>query len=383
MPRLVHITTVPKSFLFLRDQIRYVRERGFEVSAITSPGPELARFSRELDLEILPIEMPRRISPLEDLAALGRIATALRKISPDIVHAHTPKGGLLGMMGATLAGIDHRVYHMRGLPMMTATGAKRELLCWTERISCGLAHKTIAVSHSLRDVAIEERLTRANKIHVMLGGSGQGVEAKKRFDPAMYEGERERIRREQNIPEDALVLGFIGRLVRDKGIVELASAWETLRERHPNAHMLIVGPFEERDPVPRQTREALEQDPRVHMLGWQSETAPFYRAMDVVTLPSWREGFPNVPLEAAAMELPVVSTLVAGCIDAVADGKTGALVPVRDPDALAQAIDGYLSHADRRIAHGKAGRARVLDQFDPTKIFAAIHEDIYMELLDS
>ena len=199
----------------------------------------------------------------------------------------------------------------------------------------------------------------------------------------MYEGERERIRREQNIPEDALVLGFIGRLVRDKGIVELASAWETLRERHPNAHMLIVGPFEERDPVPRQTREALEQDPRVHMLGWQSETAPFYRAMDVVTLPSWREGFPNVPLEAAAMELPVVSTLVAGCIDAVADGKTGALVPVRDPDALAQAIDGYLSHADRRIAHGKAGRARVLDQFDPTKIFAAIHEDIYMELLDS
>ena len=383
MPRLVHITTVPKSFLFLRDQIRYVRERGFEVSAITSPGPELARFSRELDLEILPIEMPRRISPLEDLAALGRIATALRKISPDIVHAHTPKGGLLGMMGAALAGIDHRVYHMRGLPMMTATGAKRELLCWTERISCGLAHKTIAVSHSLRDVAIEERLTRANKIHVMLGGSGQGVEAKKRFDPAMYEGERERIRREQNIPEDALVLGFIGRLVRDKGIVELASAWETLRERHPNAHMLIVGPFEERDPVPRQTREALEQDPRVHMLGWQSETAPFYRAMDVVTLPSWREGFPNVPLEAAAMELPVVSTLVAGCIDAVADGKTGALVPVRDPDALAQAIDGYLSHADRRIAHGKAGRARVLDQFDPTKIFAAIHEDIYMELLDS
>ena len=383
MPRLVHITTVPKSFLFLRDQIRYVRERGFEVSAITSPGPELARFSRELDLEILPIEMPRRISPLEDLAALGRIATALRKISPDIVHAHTPKGGLLGMMGAALAGIDHRVYHMRGLPMMTATGAKRELLCWTERISCGLAHKTIAVSHSLRDVAIEERLTRANKIHVMLGGSGQGVEAKKRFDPAMYEGERERIRREQNIPEDALVLGFIGRLVRDKGIVELASAWETLRERHPNAHMLIVGPFQERDPVPRQTREALEQDPRVHMLGWQSETAPFYRAMDVVTLPSWREGFPNVPLEAAAMELPVVSTLVAGCIDAVADGKTGALVPVRDPDALAQAIDGYLSHADRRIAHGKAGRARVLDQFDPTKIFAAIHEDIYMELLDS
>ena len=123
MPRLVHITTVPKSFLFLRDQIRYVRERGFEVSAITSPGPELARFSRELDLEILPIEMPRRISPLEDLAALGRIATALRKISPDIVHAHTPKGGLLGMMGAALAGIDHRVYHMRGLPMMTATAS--------------------------------------------------------------------------------------------------------------------------------------------------------------------------------------------------------------------------------------------------------------------
>lgn len=383
MPRLVHITTVPKSFLFLRDQIRYVREHGFEVSAITSPGPELEYFSRELDLEILPIEMPRRISPVEDLQALFRIASALRKISPDIVHAHTPKGGLLGMMGATLAGIDHRVYHMRGLPMMTATGGKRELLKWTERVSCGLAHKTIAVSHSLREVAIKEHLTPAHKIHVMLGGSGQGVEAKQRFDPDRYPDARERIRAEQGIPQDAYVIGFIGRLVRDKGIVELAEAWETLRGRYPEAHLLIVGPFEERDPVPAKTRQVLEDDPRVHMLGWQSETAPFYCAMDLVTLPSYREGFPNVPLEAAAMELPVVSTLVPGCIDAVDDGTTGALVPAGDSRALTEALDAYMHNPYMRAAHGLAGRARVLDQFDPIKIFAAIHEDIYLELLNS
>ncbi len=383
MPRLVHITTVPKSFLFLRDQIRYVRERGFEVSAITSPGPELERFSRELDLEIVPIEMPRRISPLEDLEALFRIAKALRELSPDIVHAHTPKGGLLGMMGATLAGIDHRVYHMRGLPMMTATGAKRELLKWTERVSCGLAHRTIAVSHSLRNVAIDEHLTPARKIHVMLGGSGQGVEAKQRFAPERYPDARQQIRDEQGIPQDALVLGFIGRLVRDKGIVELATAWETLRARYPEAHLLIVGPFEERDPVPQQTRALLEEDPRVHMLGWQSETAPFYRAMDLVALPSYREGFPNVPLEAAAMELPVISTLVPGCVDAVDDGTTGALVPAGDARALTEALDAYMRDPEKRQAHGKAGRRRVLDQFDPSKIFAAIHEEIYLELLDS
>ena len=383
MPRLVHITTVPKSLLFLRDQIAFMRAKGFEVQAITSPGDELTRFARELDLEIFPVDMPRRISPLEDLAALARMSALLRRLRPDIVHSHTPKGGLLGTISAALAGTPSRVYHMRGLPLMTATGKRRELLKWTERVSCALAHKTIAVSHSLREVALDEHLCRARKIEVLLGGSGQGVDAAHRFDPARWQDQRAARREQLGIPQDAVVVGFVGRLVRDKGIVELANAWNMIHAAHPGAHLLLIGDYEARDPVPDTTREQLKRAPRVHHIGWQNDVAPYYAAMDLVTLPSYREGFPNVPLEAASMELAVITTDVAGCRDAVQDGLTGKLIPAADARALASALTAYLKHPDQRLEHGLAGRQRALAQFDPQKIFAAMHDEIYLPLLSS
>jgi glycosyltransferase involved in cell wall biosynthesis len=379
--RLVHVTTVPMSFTFLRRQVGYMRERGLDVAAVSSPGPEASRFAEAEGVRVYAVDMPRRITLGQDLRAICGLLGVLRKERPDIVHAHTPKGGLLGMISATLAGVGARVYHMRGLPLMTARGPRRALLWLTEWVACALAHRVICVSHSLRDVALEKGITRPDKIRVLLGGSGNGVDASGRFDPRSLDSDaRARTRARFGIPEDAIVIGFVGRLVRDKGICELTEAWSRLRAAHPQAHLLVVGPFEPQDPVSSDVERALREDPRVHLAGEDWNTPPLYAAMDVVALPTYREGFPNVPLEAAAMGLPVVATRVPGCVDAVADDTTGVLVPPRDAAALEGALRAYVADEVLRRRHGAAGRARVLREFRQEALWEALHAE-YAALL--
>lgn len=364
------------SLVFLRGQVGYMRARGFDVHVASSPGPELDAFGESEEVPTYAVPMARRITPFGDVRALAELVRIMRRVRPDIVHAHTPKGGLLGMIAATIAGVSVRVYHMRGLPMCTASGVRRWLLEATERLSCRLAHRVICVSDSLRTVALDAGLCPPHRITLLHAGSGNGVDAMGRFDPTrLCIDAREATRRRLSIPEDAVVVGFIGRLVRDKGIVELSSAWGEARERFPDAHLLLVGPFEPRDPVPAHVHAALRDDPRVHLVGEDWNTPPLYAAMDVVALPTYREGFPNVPLEAAAMRLPVVATRVPGCVDAVADGFTGTLVPARDAAALAAALERYLQDPALRQRHGDAGRARALRDFDQQTIWRALHAE--------
>jgi glycosyltransferase involved in cell wall biosynthesis len=373
MPHIVHVMTVPESLGFLNGQVRYMRERGYELSIVTSPGEGLTAFGEREGVQTHPLEMPRKITPAQDLRSVAALTALLRRIRPDLVHAHTPKGGLLGMMAATAAGISRRVYHMRGLPMETAQGARRALLASTERVSCGLAKQVIAVSPSLRDAAIRHRLCPPHKIRVLAGGSGNGVDAHGRFDPAQVGASaREEVRRELGLPEDAVVLGFVGRLVRDKGVCELAEAWAAVRGEFPGAALVVVGPFEPRDPVPTDVQRALERDPRVVLTGPRRDTPRLYAAMDIVVLPTYREGFPNVLLEAGAMERPVIATRVTGCVDAVDDGRTGVLVPPRDSSALADAMRAYLRDPARRSRDGRAARAHVVDRFARERIWDAL-----------
>lgn len=374
--RVVHVTTVPMSLAFLRGQAAFMRARGVELAAVSSPGPDLEAFGREEGVPVAAVEMPRRITPLADLAAVRALCTIFRRMRPDVVHAHTPKGGLLAMVAARLCRVPVRIYHMRGLAFMGASGARRRLLQRTERLSCRLAHSVICVSESIRRLAVEEGICPPQRIRVLAGGSGQGVDARGRFDPErLPAGVRRDVRTRFGIPEAATVVGFVGRVVGDKGIVELEAAWHRLREAFPEVHLLLVGPFEPQDPVPADVEARLRRDPCVHLAGMDWNTPPFYAAMDVVALPTYREGFPNVPLEAAAMRLPVVATRIPGCVDAVEDGVTGMLVPARDAAALTEALRAYLSDAGLRARHGAAGRARVLRHFSPE----VIHEALYAE----
>jgi glycosyltransferase involved in cell wall biosynthesis len=379
MPRLFHVTTVPLSLRFLGGQVGFMKARGYDVHVVSSPGPLLDDFGRAEGVEAHAVPMSRRIDPGGDIVALARLIQLFRRHRPEIVHAHTPKGGLLGMMAATAARVPVRVYHMRGLPLVTATGAKRAVLAATERVSCGLASTTLSVSPSLRRRALDLGLASEDRIRVVLGGSGNGVDAQRRFRPSLERARGRAKRAELGIPESAEVIGFVGRLVREKGVVELASAWARLREARPDVHLVLVGPTEPEDPVPPEVLRALEADPRVHLLGFTEDTPALYEAFDLVALPTYREGFPNVLLEAAAMELPVVSTEVDGCVDAVVPGVTGELVPARDADALRRAIEGYLGDPERRRAHGVAARARVETRFEQQRLWEAI-ESLYREL---
>jgi glycosyltransferase involved in cell wall biosynthesis len=372
--RLIHVTTVPLSFRpFFSDQAEFMREHGIETGMISSPGPEASSFAASEGVEVLTVPMLRRIAPLRDLIALCRIWRALRRIRPHIVHSHTPKGGLLGMVGAWLAGVPVRVYSLRGLPLTTASGPRRLVLKLSDMLAAKLAHRVISVGEGLRKEAVEEGICDPGKIYVLSSGSGQGVDATRRFNPAsLGDSVRASTRARLGVPADALLLGFVGRIVRDKGIVELAEAWSRLRQEFPSLHMLLVGPFEDGDAVSPELRAGLEADPRVHLAGLDWNTPPLYAAMDVVVLPSHREGFPNVPLEAAAMRLPVVATRLPGCHDAVLDGVTGLLVPARDPVALAAALRRYLRDPELRRTHGDAARARVILDFRREVVWEAV-----------
>jgi glycosyltransferase involved in cell wall biosynthesis len=258
--RLVHITTVPETFIFLRGQVTYMKDRGFEVIAISSPGPDLAVFSEGEGYRAYPVDMPRRITPLRDLRAVYQTWRLLKRIRPHIVHSHTPKGGLIGMLGARLAGAPVRIYHVRGLPLETAQGMKRRLLSLSERVSCRLAHQVLCVSPSLRKLVTEEFCTcPSEKVKVLGRGSGNGVDAMDRFNPEHLDPDtRREMRRRLGIPEEARVIGYVGRIVRDKGIEELAGAWKSLRENYPDLHLLMAGYLEPEDPVSEEAKELIQ-----------------------------------------------------------------------------------------------------------------------------
>jgi glycosyltransferase involved in cell wall biosynthesis len=310
---------------------------------------------------------------MQDARSVSALYRLVRRIKPDIAHTHTAKGGLLGTLATALAGTPVRIYQMRGRLSATADSWRKTVFVAIERLVCGASHHVICNSNSLRDAALRARLCPAHKMEVLLAGSGNGVDSKGRFNPDhVTPNDVVATRRELRIPVDAIVLGFVGRLVRDKGIGELVQAWIRLRTRFDNAHLVCIGPIEPRDPISPTDRRALESDPRVHLLGFRTDLPKLYAAMNVVILPSYREGFPNVLLEAQSMRLPVVSTRAEGCVDAVQHGITGMLVPPRDGEALFHAVLPYITDPALRERHGRAGRERVLEFFERERLWEAL-----------
>jgi glycosyltransferase involved in cell wall biosynthesis len=286
------------------------------------------------------------------------------------------------MIAAWLARVPVRIYQIRGLPIMTAGGPRRLALWCAEKTSCRLAHRVICISHSMAREAVRLGLCPAEKIRV-LGAGGNGVDAEHKFNPDRLAADaRTRTRAACDIPAGALVVGYIGRIVRDKGMVELAAAWRTLRERFPAAHLLLVGPFETQDRVPPEVESLFRGDPRIHLTGMVDDTPPYYAATDVLVLPTYREGLAGVLLEAGAMAVPAVATRIPGCVDAVVDGVTATLVPPRDPESLAQAVAAYLDDPALRRAHGRAAQQLVLRMFRRETVWEATYQQ-YVALLQA
>jgi glycosyltransferase involved in cell wall biosynthesis len=378
---LVHVAPVPLSlYCFLDGQVHFMNEQGVEVHGVSSAGELLGLFAKREKAQIHAIEMPRAITPLKDLVAVWHLYCLFRRLRPEIVHAHTIKGGLLGMIAALLARVPVRIYNMHGLLHITTAGLKQRLFYFVEKVSCSLAHHVFCVSASLADQVRKEGLCRSEKLEVLVNGSINGVDATGRFQPAQYDTKL--IRDTLGIPQEARVIGFVGRLVRDKGILELITAWQGLRSKFDDLHLLLVGPFEEKDAIPEADQQKLYTDARVHLVGHENDPAPYYAAMDVLAFPSHREGFGLVAIEAAAMQIPVVATRIPGCVDSVTDGETGLLVPCGDSEALMIALASYLEDPQLRRKHGEAGRKKALQDFQPTAIWMALHAK-YIDLLNA
>ncbi|HEV8001550.1 MAG TPA: DegT/DnrJ/EryC1/StrS family aminotransferase [Planctomycetaceae bacterium] len=379
--KLVHIVTSPMTaWAFLRGQLRFMKDRGFDVTLISAPGWELDEIAKQEDVQAISLPMLREPAPFRDGIALTRLTALLRRLSPQIVHCGTPKACLLGGLAARLAGVPARVMTLHGMRTDGLAGRKQSLMLQLERLSCRSAQRIYCVSESLRSRAVELRLAPESKLRVLGHGTANGIDVE-RFSRTESLLERSQALREQfAIPAGTPVIGFVGRLVRDKGVGELVTAFGELQRDFPNVRLLLVGPLESYDGLDPQMRSRITTDPQIIHTGFLEDTAAAYPLMTLLALPTYREGFPYVPMEAAAMGLPVVATRVTGCVDAVVDGQTGTLVPPRDAAALAKAIAAYLKDSALCERHGVAGRERVERDFRPEPIWQSLYEE-YSELL--
>lgn len=371
-PRIAFVVTVDQSVIQFEGQSAFLAANGFDVDAICSPGPHLEAMRRDgITTWAVPIE--REISPARDLLSLWRLWRLFRRIRPDIVVASTPKAGLLGTVAARLAAVPHVQYALHGLRLETTTGIKRRILMGAEWIACHAAESVRCVSRGLLARVVSLRLAPATRCTVIGNGTADGIAMERFPDPALAGPVAKRVRFELHIPAEAPVIGFVGRLTRDKGIGELYEAFTRLQSRLPDLRLLLVGDFEAGDPVPSALRARIEADSAVIHTGFVNNVEHFYPAMDVMALPTYREGLPTVLLEAQFAGVPVVTTNATGAVDAIVDGKTGLRVPVGDAGALTSALDRLLGDADLRSRMGAAGRIWVEKNFR--------REDLWLELL--
>jgi len=376
--KIMIVVTSPVSAVLIAGMPAYLSSKGFEVAVCSGAGREMSLLAQKEGIYFHPLPLEREISVLKDIRALLGAMRFIRRYRPDIVNAGTPKAAFICMTAAWICRVPVRIFTFHGMRSSTLTGIRRRIVSGTEKVSAALAHKVIAVSPSLRKEAEAQGIIARGKCLVLLRGSANGIDLE-RFSYHNKEAAVLQLKKQLGVPEHHFVLGFAGRLTRDKGVAELYEAYRLLKQQH-DIIMILAGPGEAGDALPASLMKALKEDRHIICTGFVPDIEYYYPLFDVLALPSYREGWGNAIIEAAAMGVPAVATDVTGCRDAVVDGVTGLLCRARSAQDLADKIAYYILHPEIRKLHGMHATARAQQQFASGELWQAQY-DLYTELL--
>lgn len=364
--KLLRTSTVPDSInSFCRNLLKELREEeGYEVSVASSPGKYLDEIADREGVEVYPVAMERHMAPLKDIKSLWGLIRVMRKVKPDIVHSITPKAGLLTMMAAWICRVPVRIHTFTGLVFPTATGLTQKILIFTDRLTCACATHIVPEGEGVKNDLINYRITK-RPLAVLGHGNIKGINLDN-FNPDNPEviAEASRLRK-----AELFTFVFVGRLVGDKGINELVSAFTRLEKKHGNSRLVLVGPSEAQlDPLKAETLKEIETNPMIEAVGSQTDVRPWYAMADAFVFPSYREGFPNCVIEAGAMGLPSIVTDINGSREIILGGENGLIIPSKDEEALYQAMEKILTDTKARSRMAKAARPLVASRYEQSYV---------------
>lgn len=367
MQKLIRLTTISSSLkTLLKGQLAFLNSY-YEIVGVASGKENLDVVSKHEGIRTIEVQMHREISPWNDLQSLWKLIKLFYKERPYIVHANTPKASLLSMTAAWITRVPHRIYTVTGLRFETTTGNFRSLLITMEKLTCWFATKVIPEGEGVKKTLLKYRITN-KPLKVVLNGNINGV------DMEHFSRTAEVMQQAISIKYIGFTFVFVGRLVRDKGVNELVRAFIRLLQEKPNIHLLLVGSLEtELDPLEKETQQLMEECSQIIMAGFQLDVRPFFAASDVLAFPSYREGFPNVVLQAGAMGLPSIVTDINGCNEIVKEGINGKIIPPRDEQALYEAMKWFYEHRDDEVKKmAKNARPMIAERYEQHKVWEAL-----------
>ena len=382
MPKLIRITTVPMALKYLlAGQMRYMKMNGFDVIMVSADGKERDDVIAQEGCSHQVIPMTRQITPYADIRSLCKLYRYFKKENPDIVHSHTPKAGMLAMLAARMAGIKIRIHTIAGLRFVTSSGMSRTILLRAEKLTTKWATHVWPNSQSILDYVKENKLADRQKLALIGYGSSNGVNLA-RFSPqALQSAKLEATKQRLQYDEKLIYLLTVGRVVKDKGIDELLQAFQSIYSERPDLRLILIGFFEDHlDPVSDQARKTVNEHPAIIHINWSDEVEYFMHVANMLVHPSYREGLPNVLLQAGAMHCPILCSRIEGNIDVVDDGHTGMIFDVKDAASLEQVLRTALNHPNRLKTYADNLRSKIEQRFDQRFVQDSLKTK-YLELL--
>lgn len=375
MKKVFRISTVPISLNGLfKGQLKMLNEH-FELVGVSSPGGEQEEVHQREGIRVISLPMERRISPIKDFISLVRMVLLFLKERPDMIHSYTPKAGLVSMLAGWIAGVPVRMHTFTGLVFPTASGLKQKILIWTDRLTCACATHINPEGNGVKQDLIRYHITK-KPLKIIANGNVNGIDLEyfQRTPEVMQATEAYR-------KKGVFTFCFVGRVVRDKGINELVSAFVRLQKKYTQIRLILVGPFEKNlDPVSAETEKQILEHPAIDFMDFQKDIRPFLVASDALAFPSYREGFPNVVIQAGAMGLPSIVTDINGCNEIIEQDKNGVIIEPQNEQALYLAMEDFLLYPEKVKAMAQNSRKMVADRFDQKIVWTALLDE-YKTLL--